>query len=70
MTIKDAVIFELKHNFRVSSQEMHDVLEVISMNEDITENAIGSNINFYELVDETLHDIREVKTIIMQHYAV
>lgn len=54
MTIKEAIIFELTHNFIVNSEDMAAVLTLAALELDRGDHAIGAYINFYEYVDGLL----------------
>lgn len=59
MTIKEAIIFELTHNFIVNSDERAAVLTLAALELDMGDHAIGAYINFNEYVDGLLDTIKE-----------
>jgi len=60
MNIKEALQFELDHNFNVTEEEKKEVLENASHELDFNDSAEGSYINFFEYVDECLCSINSM----------
>lgn len=57
MTIKEAIFFELDNNFEVTASEKTLVIEHLAFDFDLNESASNTNVDFYELIDETIETL-------------
>ena len=57
MNIKEAIVFELTYNFITDEATTMAVINLAALDLDLSEDALGSNIDFYEMVDELLYEI-------------